>query len=113
MRHQKQTGNFEPAAGSRPNVGVPQFLLFLALTLVVVEGAIRKWLIGSEAGYWSYLAYFSKDLAFASILLWPAAPLSSAAVSTFGRFLTFGGGLFVLGAALSWMRGFNPVGALL
>src|SRR5438445_524601 len=48
-----------------------RLLLSLALALAVLEGAIRKWVIGSEAGSWGYLAYFSKDILFASLLLMP------------------------------------------
>ncbi|HTL54120.1 MAG TPA: O-antigen ligase family protein [Candidatus Limnocylindrales bacterium] len=106
---ERQRFGFEPVYVSR----CPGVLLLVALILVVLEGAVRKWLIGSESGFWSYLAYFSKDLAFVGILLWPGQPTRSSALSTFSKFMVLGGGLFVTGAILSSLRGLNPVGALL
>jgi hypothetical protein len=88
-------------------------LFYLALTSIVFEGAIRKWLIGSEAGTCSYLAYFSKDLVFAAILLWPAQTVRSPSLAILGNYSISGGALFTVGAVLSCLRDLNPVGALL
>jgi hypothetical protein len=81
--------------------------------LTVFEGAIRKWIIGSEAGKWSYLAYFSKDLCFAAILLWPGQKVRSPILTIFHNWVIPGGALFLVGAVLSCLRDLNPVGALL
>jgi hypothetical protein len=81
--------------------------------MIVFEGAIRKWLIGSETGIWSYLAYLSKDLAFAAILLWPAQRVQSLANTIFTNWAIPGALLFLTGAMVSALRGLNPIGALL
>ena len=93
--------------------GMPVLLVFLAFVLVVFEGAIRKWLIGSEAGHWSYLAYFSKDIAFGAILFWPGSRTNSPALDIFRNWFVIGATLFAAGALLSSLRGLNAVGALL
>jgi len=90
-----------------------KYLLFVALALTVFEGAIRKWLIGSETGICSYLAYFSKDLVFAAILLWPAQRVQSSALTIFTHWAIPGALVFLAGAILSALRGLNPIGALL
>jgi hypothetical protein len=100
----------DPAAST--NRGA-KCLLFVALALVVFEGAIRKWLIGSETGFWSYLSYFSKDLVFAAILLWPAQRIQSSAITVFTSWAVPGALLFLAGAMLSALRSLNPIGALL
>lgn len=86
-------------------------VLLAALALVVLEGSIRKWVIGSEAGKWSYLAYFSKDIVFAALLLLPVRQPSSPALKTFGDWLIPGSVLLGIGAVISSVQGFNPVGA--
>ena len=88
-------------------------MLVLAITLAVLEGAIRKWVIGSEAGTWSYLAYFSKDLAFAAILLWPSVIPGPRPLARFNQWVGLGCGLFIVGGLLSCLRGLNWVGAVL
>jgi len=88
-------------------------ILCLALTLAVLEGAIRKWIIGSEAGPWSYLAYFSKDIVFASVLLFPKRLGTTPALIRFGRWLWVGSGLILFGGAIACCRACNPIGAAL
>lgn len=73
-------------------------ILALALTLTVFEGAIRKWLIGSTFQLWSYLAYFSKDLVFALLLLLPGKINPSPGVEVFRRWLAPGCFLLICGA---------------
>ena len=53
------------------------WILASALALTVVEGAIRKWVIGSAFQVGSYAAYFSKDIVFTLLLLVPACRASS------------------------------------
>src|ERR1700745_735735 len=62
-------------------------LLLFALVLVVVEGAIRKWCIGAPSSRWSFLAYFSKDIVFASIVLCRPKVALSPALSFFKSWL--------------------------
>jgi hypothetical protein len=90
-----------------------RLLLSLALALAVLEGAIRKWVIGSEAGSWSYLAYFSKDILFASLLLMPRQAGTRPALELFRRSLVIGGGLVGMGGAIAGCRDLNSVGAAL
>lgn len=88
-------------------------LLSLALCLLVLEGAFRKWVLRSEAGISSCLAYFSKDLAFAALVLLPAPPFHHPALLVFRKWLFRGTVLFVCGAALGATNRINPVGAAL
>jgi hypothetical protein len=90
-----------------------RLLLLGAVTLTVVEGAIRKWVLGSEAGAWSHLIYFSKDLFFAGLLLLPRRQQPTAEMALFRRWLFIGGGLVALGGAIAACRSVNPVGAAL
>jgi O-Antigen ligase len=90
-----------------------ELILLSALALNVLEGAIRKWVIGSGSNQLSYLAYFSKDIIFAALLLLPAKKVSSPALECFRRWLFPGCILIGLGALLSSIKGFNPVGAVL
>jgi hypothetical protein len=69
--------------------------------------------IPSGDGGWAYLAYFSKDLIFAALLLWPVQRKESKAEGTFCQWALPGAGLFLIGAFLSSWNGFNWVGALL
>ena len=85
----------------------------LALLLVVVEGAIRKWDSRFSEGIPRYLAYFSKDIVFGLLLLLPVQNVFSAANTEFGRWLWPGCLLFAVGGGLSCVYGFNAVGALL
>jgi hypothetical protein len=91
----------------------PWIVLLVALALVVLEGSIRKWVIGSEAGKWSYLAYFSKDIIFAVLLLLPVRQSPSPALKVFGHWLIPGCILLGIGAVISCVQGFNSVGAAL
>lgn len=88
-------------------------LFGLALTLIVLEGAIRKWILNSESSFWAYLVYFSKDAAFAGLLLFPSLSPGSPALSRFRRWLVLGSAVFILGAGISLAHGLNAVGALL
>jgi len=113
MAEHPKTATFDRCLCSRSTNRGPGSLLCIALALVVFEGAIRKWLIGSEAGLWSYLAYFSKDLVFSAIILWPVQRVTSPALAVFSQWSIPGALLFLVGAILSCLRGLNPVGALL
>lgn len=89
-------------------------LLLFAMALTVLEGAIRKWVVGSESGTASYLVYFSKDIAFAAMCFCPVRRPPSAALNVFSRWLAVGCGFLLCGAVVSAsIRGVNPVGALL
>jgi hypothetical protein len=83
------------------------------LTLTVLEGAIRKWLIGSAFQLSSYLVYFSKDLAFALLLLLPRRGLPSAPLETFRLWLVPGSFLLICGAISSSLEIISPAGAIL
>lgn len=88
-------------------------LFSLALCLLVLEGAVRKWVLGADAGPWSYVAYFSKDLAFGALLLLAKPGGSHSGLEVFQRWLGAGTILFSLGAAVSAATKFNLVGAAL
>ncbi len=100
-------------AKSTSEVRWASLLLTAALTLTIMEGAFRKWVIGTETDKWSLVAYFSKDLAFAALLLVPAQAELPAALLWFGKWLIPGCVLLIGGALLSALKGLNPVGAAL
>src|SRR5205823_925944 len=89
------------------------WILASALALTVVEGAIRKWVIGSAFQVGSYAAYFSKDIVFTLLLLVPACRASSAALETFRSWLLPGSFLLVCGVLTSMSRDINLAGAVL
>lgn len=89
------------------------WILLTALVLTIVEGSIRKWVIGSQGNPLNHLAYFSKDIVFAMLLLLPARGPSFPAFEVFRRWLLPGCFLLLLGALLSSTQGFNIVGAVL
>jgi hypothetical protein len=88
-------------------------ILLLALALTVLEGAIRKWVIGSEANRLTYVAYFSKDILFAALLLFPARANPSRSLIVFSGWVLPGCFLLITGAFFSANREFNLVGACL
>src|SRR5262245_41491070 len=89
-------------------------LVFLAATiLIVLEGSIRKWIIGSQGGLLSYLIYFSKDILFASLLLLPKQRDSSAPLQAFYKWFCAGSILLIIGIIISCMLGVNLSGAVL
>ena len=88
-------------------------LLLVALALAVVEGALRKWFIGIQANHWALVAYFSKDIVFATILLYHPKAAISPALGCFRNWLVAGILMLLLGMLLSSLRGINPVGAAL
>jgi hypothetical protein len=89
------------------------WVLIAGLLLTVVEGAIRKWVIGSVFEFSSYVVYFSKDLLFASLLLFPAKRGESRALDRFGRWLVPGCFLLICGAVCSMTEQINYAGAVL
>jgi hypothetical protein len=88
-------------------------VLLTALALTVLEGAIRKWLIGSAFQLSSYLAYFSKDIAFALLLLLPRRQFFSAPLEIFRRWLVPGCFLLVSGIVGSSLEHVDIAGAIL
>jgi len=89
------------------------WIFLAALSLTVLEGAIRKWVIGSAFQMGSYLAYFSKDLVFAMLLLCPIRANSSAPWEVFRRWLIPGCFLLVCGAISSVTKEINIEGTVL
>jgi len=92
---------------------IPWLIVLLALTLTIVDGAIRKWVIGSSFQLWSYAVYFSKDFAFALLLLCPARHKASAALRTFRHWLVPGAFLLLCGALASSTETVSVAGAIL
>jgi len=88
-------------------------VLMAALTMIVFEGAFRKWVPGFGEGIGKYLAYFSKDIIFAALLLFPRRAGTSPALTTFQHWLLPGCCLLGVGALLSSMHGVNMIGAIL
>jgi hypothetical protein len=87
--------------------------MLAALTLTVFEGAIRKWLIGSDITSLSYFVYFSKDIVFVSLLLLPLKKNPAPALKVFRRWLLPGCALLIAGAIGSGIQRINPVGSVL
>lgn len=88
-------------------------IVFAAIALTVFEGALRKWVIGSGFQIASYAAYFSKDLAFATLLFVPARGAVSLQCDVFRRWMMPGCFLLVCGALTSSAYDFNLGGAVL
>jgi hypothetical protein len=89
------------------------WVLLAAFALTVFEGAIRKWVIGSAFQFSSYLVYFSKDIVFAFLLLFPVRGASSVAQETFGRWLIPGCFLLICGGLSSITQEINLAGTML
>src|ERR1035437_982847 len=85
-------------------------VLLAALAMTVLEGAFRKWVFPS-GGIVKYAMYFSKDIIFAALIIFPKRSQPSAVLKIFRDWLIVGCVLFGVGAVLSSMHGFNPVGA--
>jgi hypothetical protein len=89
-------------------------MLLGALVLTVLEGAVRKWVIGSEGTLFGYIVYFSKDIVFFGILLMPQKRgVLSPPLEIFRRWLGPGTFLLTCGAILSSTKEINPIGAAL
>ncbi|MGH7888105.1 MAG: O-antigen ligase family protein [Candidatus Binatia bacterium] len=88
-------------------------ILLTALTLTIVEGAIRKWLIGSAFQPSSYLAYFSKDIVFALLLFLPRQSHFSAPLEIFRRWLVPGCFLLICGVISSSLENISVAGTIL
>src|SRR5213083_3206128 len=107
-----QTGfEMDPVVSNSRRFG--WWILVSALTLTVLEGAIRKWVIGSAYQMGSYLAYFSKDIVFILLPLVPAWRASSGALEVFRRWLIAGSFFLVCGVLSSITRDINLAGAVL
>jgi hypothetical protein len=98
-------------ASRRPQIG--WWIFLAAITLIVLEGAIRKWVVGSAFQLGSYVAYFSKDLVFALLLFCPIRAKPSAAWEVFRRWLIPGCFLLACGAVSSMTQEINVAGAVL
>ena len=89
------------------------WLLVMALGLIVMEGAIRKWVVGDADEPLKYLVYFSKDIIFGAVIFLPLRRPKPRALRVFRRWLLPGLILLILGAGFSTFRDLNPVGAVL
>jgi hypothetical protein len=107
------SSRFSTTALSRVKERRAELIILAALALNVLEGAVRKWVIGSGGGSLSYIFYFSKDAVFALLLFLPVRGADAPALKVFRRWLFPGLVLLGLGAALSSAKGFNLVGAAL
>jgi hypothetical protein len=87
--------------------------VFGALTLTILEGAIRKWIVGTDSSVLSYVIYFSKDIAFIALLFLPAEKNPGSASLVFRRWLIPGSFLLISGAMASSVQGVNLVGSAL
>jgi hypothetical protein len=103
-----------------PDDGIPrgritaaEWILLSSLALNILEGAIRKWIPDWDVGVRQYLAYFSKDIVFASLILLVPSGTASRPMMIFRHWLVPGCALIIIGAVLSSVYGFNPVGAVL
>jgi hypothetical protein len=85
--------------------------LFIALVCCVLEGAVRKWVVGDKS-WMANLAYFSKDIAFTAAMVAAPRMPNRLALASYPWFI---GGLLlsILGAMLSTLSGFSPLGAIL
>jgi hypothetical protein len=87
--------------------------ILTSLLLTVLEGAIRKWVIGVDTSELSYIVYFSKDIVFVSLCFLPVKKKPASALDIFRRWLILGCFLFLSGALGSSAIGINPVGSVL
>jgi len=100
---------------SVPASAVPKawLVLIAALTMIVFEGAFRKWVPPFQEGIGKYMMYFSKDIIFAMILFLPVRSAPMVALKVFQKWLWPGCALMVIGAFLSSLHGFSLAGAML
>jgi O-Antigen ligase len=84
-----------------------------ALALTTLEGAGRKWIVGSDIGFWSYIFYFSKDFVFLALIVLPSKQFVPESLRVFKRSLVSGGLLAAVGLGLSALKAFSLVGAVL
>lgn len=88
-------------------------ILLASLALTVLEGAIRKWIIGSAFNTVSYVAYFSKDIVFGLLFFLPTKGTPAIALEVFRRWFVPGCFLTLCGALCSSTEEINTGGALL
>src|SRR4051794_19324856 len=50
-------------------IGRAEWLVLASIALCVLDGAIRKWVLRDDEGVLKYVPYFSKDIAFALVLV--------------------------------------------
>ena len=86
-------------------------VLLLAFLLCILEGALRKWMFRGATGNSNYILYFSKDIAFALVVL--LTPSQRNIDSSLKKALILGLPLIVLGALMSSAGSFSPVGSFL
>src|SRR5687768_8507880 len=86
-------------------------ILLLSLVCCVLEGAVRKWVVGDDS-FAAKLAYLSKYLVFSTFIV--SLPKGKNRLATLGRpFLQVGLSLVLIGAAVSSASGIEPVGAII
>jgi hypothetical protein len=93
----------------------PAIWLSLALILTVLEGAVRKWIPGFQAGAARLLVYFSKDVAFTvgALLIFSRQVTIVPALVTLRVWALPAVPAFLVGGAVSLIQGLNAVGAFL
>lgn len=88
-------------------------VVLLAFTLTVVEGAVRKWVVGTTFSTVSYLVYFSKDIIFAFVLFLPSRQEHSDAANLFLKWLVPGCLICLSALGISSTEQVNLAGAIL
>lgn len=90
-----------------------EWILFAALLLCILEGAVRKWILRDTESSLKYLPYFGKDIALVGLVLLCRPRTPYVTLATFRPFLQVGLGFVIVGGAFSASAGWSLVGSIL
>src|SRR5436190_16956032 len=123
-QHHSNPGGTEPGTAlrhapwvARHRPSVAEWTLYVSVSLCILDGAIRKWLLRDFVGLLQYAPYFGKDIALIVIVLFcKRSPSRSESAAPLLLYLQIGVTLVALGAATSVamnLNALNLVGASL
>jgi hypothetical protein len=79
-----------------------EWFLYTAISLCILDGAIRKWILRDLAGMLQYAPYFGKDVALIALVVFcKRSQFRSESAATLASFLKIGLFLSILGALVS------------
>src|SRR4051812_5161080 len=81
---------------------VAEWILYVSISLCILDGAIRKWILRDVGGVFQYAPYFGKDAALIVLALFcRSTPTRSSSRDAIYPFLLLGLSLSILGALIS------------
>lgn len=100
----------EPATATGHGPRLAGRILYVSVSLCILDGAIRKWLLRDFVGLLQYAPYFGKDIALVAIVFFcKRPPGQSASAAPFLRYLQVGVTLGAAGAVASLVANWNAL----